>query len=728
MQFKNRIKPLKKSILVLGNKQRGLYLAFLIINILLTLGCIKYLATWQNEQNFLAFTENYAQNASEQLSSKLDNVKFKQEKLEQQFLIDYLATVELESLVLVAVFGRDGRIVASNFKRNSEIKTSFNQGAILNYLEQNFTNLYQSRRLSFLIDSQPMIAVATPWEDRELGIYWLAVSIVPSSELAIDNIEHNRNWLERYSAYLLPVILWETLTYLRTALFRTQLARPRRDSLTRNEIVPPEEQSSFLGKQPDLAIENLDQIDDRYGYLLLAEMSHELRSPLNAILGFTQIMEQELPTKSSSQENIAIINRNGDRLLSIINDVVDLAKMETNRLTLERNHVDFYSWLDHLEHSFQFYPQEVDCQFALTREEDLPPYICIDERRLRQIIGNLIDYCFQSSSSGEIDLRVTADCSEDRHNCAASNLICFEIKNNNFVRDSRELATLFESMARVKQELKATKGSSLNLPLSRKLARLMEGDIVVVDNTRTTASITFKLSIRAENILPQQLSIQSTVKRIIGLESDQIKYRILVVDDSKTNRKIMSQLLESVGFQVQEAVNGKEAIAVWLRWQPHMIWMDLKMPVMNGCEATERIKFYAHDTHVPIVALSASSLEEEKSLLQAAGCDDFVAKPYSEKIIFDKIAQHLGIRYIYESNTPSSSHNFKLTADSLKVMPNPWLEQVAEAAFNLDRDSLMQLLQSIPTEHTDLKNALQRQIKDFNFDRILNLARNSQKD
>jgi CheY-like chemotaxis protein len=163
-----------------------------------------------------------------------------------------------------------------------------------------------------------------------------------------------------------------------------------------------------------------------------------------------------------------------------------------------------------------------------------------------------------------------------------------------------------------------------------------------------------------------------------------------------------------------------------LRWQPHMIWMDLRMPVMNGCEATRRIKSYSQTWYTPIVALSASTLEEDKSLFKAAGCDDFVGKPFSEQVIFDKIAQHLGIRYVYESTgSPTTTSNFKLTADTLNVMSNTWLNHLEQAAAVLDRDLLTQLLQEIPPEHDNLKKSLQKQVNDFDFDKIINLVKKS---
>jgi len=447
-------------------------------------------------------------------------------------------------------------------------------------------------------------------------------------------------------------------------------------------------------------------------------------------MGFAQIMKQELTNKTkTNQENIVIINRSGTRLLEIINDLVDLAKIETKRLTLERNEVDLDGWLESIEQSFNFQAARQDWDFSLIRKPDLPQGICIDERRLKQILRNLIDYCVNLQPNAKITLSVALehDSSKSHSKTDHKQTVCFTVANSNCSVANNEIETLFKPLARVRKAHQSNHGSSLNLPISRHLAQLMEGDINVRTQANDNSGIIFDFRLKTKSIVVKKLQLQSTVRRVVGLESSPTKYRILIVDDSKTNRQIMSHLLTPVGFEIQEAVNGKEAIDVWLRWQPHMIWMDLRMPVMNGYEATERIKSKSHASklHTPIVGLSASTLEEEKSLFWAAGCDDFVGKPFSENIIFDKIAQHLGIRYVYESIPDPDLDDYRLTKNSLNVMPNLWLSQIEHAATALNQDLIVQLLEEIPSENTDLKNALQKLVNNFEFDRILSLTKKS---
>ncbi|MEM9510876.1 MAG: response regulator, partial [Cyanobacteria bacterium P01_E01_bin.35] len=720
----------------------------ILCNSLATIALIEYFWDLENKENINNVIDIQVENISDHLLLRLDNFKvakditFKELKVQivSQMLEKYLSEIDIDYLVKVAIINQNGSIIASNF-RKSKAKSALDDQAILTYLQprfSNFSHLNQPKALSFKIRQQDFLGQVTPWPNQELDSNWLMLVVIPKSELGISSTAEHHDLLSKHFLYILPIILLGLLTYVWIILVINNLNQLGENKpVLSQEIVPEHEGESkqsleLLNNHNDLAI-NKDEAINYDAYVLLADMSHELRSPLNAILGFAQIMEQELSTTSASLENnIAIINRNGERLLSIINDVVDLAKIETNRLTLEKTHIDFHAWLDNLEQSFKFQAHNQGWEFSLIRQQDLPKYLYIDERRLRQILRNLIDYCLKSTTlTTDVSLKVMSSSAAmmtvgvSQHNSDQKHKVGFQVENANISVTATELATLFDPMVRIKQEQKASEGSSLNLPISYKLAQLMGGDITVEDSKSSESGVIFNLEIQAESIVAQKLPVQSTLRRIIGLESDQIEYRILIVDDSKTNRKIMSHLLEPVGFKVKEAVNGQEAIDVWLRWQPHMIWMDLRMPVMNGCEATEQIKSYSQALYTPIVALSASTLEEEKSQFKAAGCDDFVGKPFSENIIFEKIAQHLGIRYKYESIIPSSSNNFKLTADTLDVMSDQWLNQVEQAAIVLDQDLLTQLLQTIPSEHNDLKHSLQKQVNNFDFDKILSLVRNS---
>lgn len=555
---------------------------------------------------------------------------------------------------------------------------------------------------------------------------WLVVLGMQTSVSTVNNAGNLNQLRLQYLSYLLPTTILGIVAciWLERSLNSARATKPNRDLVSNNDREGNSEIAASIAlSQLHRELKSKEQLNNYVKSSLVADMSHELRSPLNAILGFAQIMQQESTIERSQRENLAIINSSGERLLLIINELVDLSKIEVGRFSLEHHNFDFHRWLNNLEQILNQNCEQL--KFLLIKEPNVPQYIRLDESRLRQILNNLIEYCWRSSESkSQIKLKISATSTLlDLVTSPYYYNLCFEIENSSLLISDEELAGLFNPSVRARPQWQSFIGSSLSLPISHKLAQLMGGDISVI---RPEGSGTvFRLNIRAQSAIESDLPFEPpTLRKVISLESEQPDYRILVVDDSKTNRKIMVHLLEKVGFQVSEAVNGREAVEVWLRWQPHMIWMDLKMPVMNGYEATERIKSGSSIQSPKIVALTASTLEEERSLFSASKYDDFVGKPFSENIIFDKIAQHLGVRYIYDTTQPEKAQ-FQSTAD-IEVMPPQWLAQAEQAAASLDADLLNTLLEQIPTEHSDLKQVLQKQVDNFDFEKIMNSIEQSQ--
>ncbi len=456
---------------------------------------------------------------------------------------------------------------------------------------------------------------------------------------------------------------------------------------------------------------------------LIAELSHELRSPLNAILGFTQIMQRDSSLSKTQQENLAIVNHSGQHLLTSLNYVLELSKIEAGRINLYSVDFDFYHLLDKLEARMQIQADARGLKFRLERHQNLPRYIYADEQKLNQILSDLLDNIFHFTPKGSITLSVLG-VGEPKKSCK----IVWKIENTSSGVTFLELDSLFNSTIEPKTKRQYQDVKLLGLPISRQLIRLMGGDIKVSNVIGGGILLKAHLTVRL-GVAPT-VSTQPQTRRVVGLEPDRETYRILVVDDSKTNRKIMLQILEPVGFEVKEAVNGREAVDIWLEWQPHMIWMDVRMPIMNGYEATERIKSHPQNLATSIVALTASTWEEERSQLLRAGCDDFVGKPFSESVIFEKIAQHLGVNYLYEepqllANKPkiANSNNYPLEPELLRVMPIEWLLKLEIAATELDDLLVTELLAEIPHRYSFLATALQRQADDFDFAKIIDLVR-----
>ncbi|MEO1006734.1 MAG: ATP-binding protein, partial [Cyanobacteria bacterium J06638_38] len=343
-------------------------------------------------------------------------------------------------------------------------------------------------------------------------------------------------------------------------------------------------------------------------------------------------------------------------------------------------------------------------------------YIRTDERKLKQVLINLLNNALKFTTEGGVTLRVKAD-------PADSGILLFEVEDTGAGISPEELDTLFEAFTQTETGRQSEEGTGLGLPISRKFVQLMGGDITV--NSQLQQGTTLKFKIVVESPRTDELHSPAGRKKVIALKPNQPRYRILVVDDRWENRQIVLKLLEPVGFEVKGAVNGKEAIKIWQDWQPHLIWMDMRMPVMNGYETTKYIKSHLKGQAVYIIALTASTFEEERAIVLSAGCDDFVRKPFREQVLFDKMAEYLAVEYIYEQN--SESKVFQLAAHdllepaALQIMPPEWLTQVESAAAELDQEALSQLLSQIPDEHPLLAQALQNKVNDFDFDQIVDL-------
>ena len=448
----------------------------------------------------------------------------------------------------------------------------------------------------------------------------------------------------------------------------------------------------------------------------LANMSHELRTPLNAILGFTQIMQRDKSATRSQLENLNVVNRSGEHLLSLINDVLDMSKIEAGRIALNPYSFDLHRLLDTTQEMLEFKADAQKLRLLFERHPDVSQYIRTDERKLRQVLINLLNNALKFTSEGGVTLRIKPD-------EADIYTFLFEIEDTGAGIAEEELDTLFEAFTQTESGRNSEEGTGLGLPISRKFVRLMGGNITA--SSQLGVGTVFKFNIVAQAALQEELVTHKQVKQVIGLEPNQPSYRILVVDDRPENRQIVLKLLEPIGFEVKEASNGKEAVEVWQEWQPHLIWMDMRMPVMNGYEATEYIKSQLKGQATYIIALTASTFEEERVIVLSAGCDDFVRKPFRENVLFDKMAQYLGVEYIYAESESQEKEaiqaNFVFEPAALEVMPSKWLTQLKEAASELDEDSIANLLAQIPDEHTLLAQALQNKVSDFDFDDIVDL-------
>ncbi len=448
----------------------------------------------------------------------------------------------------------------------------------------------------------------------------------------------------------------------------------------------------------------------------IANMSHELRSPLNAIIGFSQIMLRTKNLPTDHYENAGIIHRSGDYLLNLINNVLDFSKIEAGKTTLNLIDFDFYQLLSDLEDILHLRASNKGLELIFIRGDSLPHYIHTDGVKLRQVLLNLLGNSIKFTEHGEVILRINGI--ELEH---AQYQLSFTISDTGVGIAENELTHLFEAFSQTSSGRESQEGTGLGLVISRQFVQLMGGDIQV--SSELGKGTTFQFEIQTELGKENNHHNQNRDRYVIGLAANQMVYKLLVVDDKAINRQLMVKLLSPLGFELKEASNGQEAIAIWEEWQPHLIWMDMRMPVMDGYEATRYIKSHIKGNATAVVALTASVLEEEKAIVLSAGCDDFIRKPFKESVIFESLTKHLGIQFIYESITTDilNSSEPALSSQHFQVMSQAWLQKLSETALEADSEQVLLLIKEIPETEEFLAKNLTKLARHFQFEKILDL-------
>ncbi len=477
----------------------------------------------------------------------------------------------------------------------------------------------------------------------------------------------------------------------------------------------------------------------------LANMSHELRSPLNAIMGFSQLMQRTPNLPAEHYENAKIIYRSGNYLLSLINNILDLSKIEANKTTLNIQEFNLHNLLDDLKAMLQLRANSTGVALIFECSPEVPANIYTDEIKLQQILINLLGNALKFTQEGSIVLKVNCSSLE------TSNIILFfSIQDTGVGIAPEEVPKIFEAFNQAEAGRKTRQGTGLGLTISRQFVQILGGEITVT--SELGQGTTFQFQIPVQKVQKELVDLVDLVNPEVGvhqkvwrLTPDQPRYKILIVDDMQANRELLVKMLSPVGFQVRLANNGREAIDLWKSWSPQLIFMDLRMPIMDGYAATKYIKANPQGQNTIIIALSANVPEDEKTSVMAAGCDDFYVKPFTEQSIFNLLSQYLGVSYIYaedqiQNSMQNSMQNLKvdietniqanvvlesnteltaLTTEDFASMPLDWLQKLSGACLGGDFDQVMWLTKEIPADA--FRSSLEELADQFQAEVILGL-------
>ncbi len=459
--------------------------------------------------------------------------------------------------------------------------------------------------------------------------------------------------------------------------------------------------------------------------VFLSSMSHELRTPLNAVLGFAQLMDRDSGLSRDQREHLTAIMSSGEHLLHLINDVLSLSKIEAGKLTLTVQPFDLGRTLDGVEAMLRGRTRAKGLDLVVERSEALPRWVHGDEGKLRQVLINLLGNAVKFTATGRITLRA-------RWRVGIAE---FEVADTGHGIDADELEQLFEPFVQTESGRLSKEGTGLGLAISRNFVRMMGGDIRVRSQVGRGSVFSFDVE------LPEvaEGDERSGRRTVIDLEPGQPEYRVLIVDDQDRNREILVKLLGAVGFSVSEARDGREAVAVWTSWRPDLILMDMRMPVLDGRGATKEIRrleasngdgaleFVAGSPvarrRTKIISLTASAFEHERDEILAAGCDDFLTKPFREELLFETLARHLGARFRYatDGRGAASAHAASrrpLEPDRLRGLPSEWLARLNDAVVKGDVEQAIGIVDGLYDHDAALAVELRDLIKAYRFDEI----------
>jgi signal transduction histidine kinase/CheY-like chemotaxis protein len=426
--------------------------------------------------------------------------------------------------------------------------------------------------------------------------------------------------------------------------------------------------------------------------LFLANMSHELRTPMNAILGFSQIMARDERLPARERESLGIILKSGEHLLALINDVLDLAKIDSGKVEIEFSSFDLGDLLNSLIIMLGVRAESKGLQLTLDQSSSFPRFVRSDSGKLRQIIINLVGNAIKFTKSGSVSIRAfTPDQDQKRR-------LLFEVSDTGPGIAPENIDRIFHPFEQIKSDSAVVEGTGLGLTITREYVRLLGGDISV-ESTLGHGS-TFRFDIVYEPAELGEIVSSLAPSKIVTGADGTVGRRILIVEDQLENRLLLRALLEPFGFWLREALNGQEAIVAAREWQPHLILMDRRMPILDGLTATRELRKIPECRQIPIIGVTAHAFKEEQHEMLDAGCNAFLRKPFQERDLFTLVEKFLHVKFKYKEagatgglSSPEATE--PISPEALARFPETLRRDFETALISLDSSRIEEVIAEI---------------------------------
>ncbi|MEG4086274.1 ATP-binding protein [Microcoleus sp. POL10_C6] len=610
---------------------------------------------------------------------------------------DFLQTLKIGKSGKTFIIERSGLLVASSTaekpfissqnrqetQRLKAIESSVPliQGTAQHLIERfgNFTEIDSNQQLDFMLDGQREFVQVSPFQDGR-GLDWLIVVVVPEADFMEEINANTRSTillclLGLVLATLLGILASRWITHPIFLLSRAsraiasgqldqkvevngidelgslaqsfnQMAQQLRESFaalekTNSELENRVEERTIELKEAKIAADSANHAKSQF----LANMSHELRTPLNGILGYSQIMERDKTTTPKQKDAIHIIHQCGSHLLTLINDILDLSKIEASKMELYSSSFNFSSFLIGVVEMCRIRAEQKDITFSYQALNQLPNAVSADEKRLRQVLINLLGNAIKFTEKGGVIFKVGVIGTGEDSDQSQLTKIRFHIQDTGVGMAPEQLEKIFLPFEQVGNSQQKAEGTGLGLAIAQKIVQMMGGEIKVESILGQGSSFSFDLELTQSSEFIEQTSLTTSIN-LRGFKGT--KNKILLVDDRLENRGFIRTFLEPLGFKIMEACNGQEGLNKAIDFQPDLIITDLVMPVMDGFEMSRRFRKSSEFKDVILIASSASVFEFDRKNSHEAGCNEFLAKPIQVEELLEVLKNYLQIEWIYD--------------------------------------------------------------------------------